>query len=293
MTWQQVARKDFEDAVRSKMLWGIMAAFVGFMAFVVGVTLASSDADASGDAALGLTAQLGQLFVPLIALIAGYMAVVGERRTGSLRVLLGYPHSRWDVVMGKLVGRTGVIAVTLGVGSVISIALVALATTSPDLGDVAGLLGAIVLFGAGITGLAVGISASVRSRGKAMALAIGSVLVFLIVWDAAAAAAYALVTGALPGLEAEPWYFLLKRLNPVGAFRVVADAFVDGFIYEFFVLGLERIPEGTEIEQLAVENRVDGPLPVYLSEWVAALTLVAWALVPSLVGYLRFSRSDL
>jgi ABC-2 type transport system permease protein len=234
MTWAQVARKDFEDAVRSKMLWGIMAAFVGFMAFVVGVTLATSDADASGDAAVGLTAQLGQLFVPLIALIAGYMAVVGERRTGSLRVLLGYPHSRWDVVFGKLVGRTGVIAVTLGVGSVVSIALVALATASPDLGAVVGLLGAIVLFGAGITGLAVGISASVRSRGKAMALAIGSVLVFLIVWDAAAAA-YALVTGALPGLEAEPWYFLLKRLNPVGAFRVVADAFVDGFIYEFFV----------------------------------------------------------
>jgi ABC-2 type transport system permease protein len=293
MTWAQVARKDFEDALRSKMLWGIMAAFVGFMAFVVGVTLATSDADASGDAAVGLTAQLGQLFVPLIALIAGYMAVVGERRTGSLRVLLGYPHSRWDVVFGKLVGRTGVIAVTLGVGSVVSIALVALATASPDLGAVVGLLGAIVLFGAGITGLAVGISASVRSRGKAMALAIGSVLVFLIVWDAAAAGAYALVTGARPGLEAEPWYFLLKRLNPVGAFRVVAGAFVDGYIHEFFSLGLERIPEGTETEELAVENRVDGPLPVYLSEWVAALTLVAWALVPSLVGYLRFSRSDL
>lgn len=294
MTWTQVARKDFEDAVRSKMLWGLMAVFVAFMGFVLTIAISTTDAaEATGDAALALTAQFGQLFVPLIAMVAGYMAVVGERRSGSLRILLGYPHSRRDVVFGKLVGRSIVIGVTLAVGSAVSILFVALAIESPDFGNVAGLLAAIVLFGSAMGGLAVGISASVTSRGKAMALAIGSVLVFWLVWDAVAAGVYALATGSLPGLHPEPWYFLLEQLSPVGAFRSVAQEFISSRVSSIFMLGLEDIPQNTPREQLKVSNRVVGQLPFYLKAWFNVLTLAAWGLVPTLVGYLRFKRSDL
>ena len=294
MTWTQVARKDFEDAVRSKMLWGLMAVFVGFMGFVLMIAINTTDAaEATGDAALSLTAQFGQLFVPLIAMVAGNMAVVGERRAGSLRILLGYPHSRRDVVFGKLVGRSIVIGVTLAVGSAVSILFVALAIESPDFGNVAGLLAAIVLFGSAMGGLAVGISASVTSRGKAMALAIGSVLVFWLVWDAVAAGVYALATGALPGLHPEPWYFLLEQLSPVGAFRSVAQEFISSRVSSIFILGLEDIPQNTPREQLTVSNRVVGHLPFYLKTWFNVLTLAAWGLLPTLVGYLRFKRSDL
>ena len=294
MTLAQVARKDFEDAVRSKMLWGIIAVFVGFMAFVLLAAIGTTDTtDASGDAVLGLTAQLSQLFVPLIALIVGYMAIVGERRSGSLRILLSYPHSRRDVVFGKLAGRSAVIGLALGVGSIASILLAAVVVAIPSLENVVGLLGSIVLFGVGFTGLAVGISASVRTRGKAMAAAIGSLLVFLIVWDAAAAGLFAAVTGSLPGLEAEAWYFLLKRLNPLGAFRALAEPFVEGQLQPFFQMGLEEIPRDATAEQLALSNRVPGSLPVYLSDWFAAATLAAWGVLPAIVGYLRFVRSDI
>lgn len=294
MTLAQVARKDFEDAVRSKMVWGIIAVFVGFMGFVLSVALTTSDtSEATGGAVLGLTAQLSQLFVPLIALIVGYMAIVGERRSGSLRVLLSYPHSRRDVVFGKLAGRSAVIAVTLGVGSLASILLAAVLVESPNLGDVAGLLGSIVLFGVGFTGLAVGISASVRTRGKAMAIAIGSLLVFLLVWDAAAAGLYAVATGSLPGLEAEAWYFLVKRLSPISAFRAVAETFVDGGLQPFFQMGIENVPQDATPEQLRLSNRVPGALPFYLTNWFAAATLVAWGVIPAVIGSLRFERSDI
>ncbi|MFB6107629.1 MAG: ABC transporter permease subunit [Haloplanus sp.] len=294
MTWTQVARKDFEDAVRSRMLWGIMVAFVGFMGVVLVVALGTADAgDATGGEALALTAMLGQLFVPLIALIAGYMAVVGERRTGSLRVLLSYPHSRLDVVLGKLLGRSAVITVTLGVGSTVSVLLVSLLVASPDLGNVAGLLGSIVLFGVAFAGLAVGISASVSTRGKAMALAIGSFLAVLVFWDAASAGVYTVLTGSRPGLHAEPWYFLLKRLSPIAAFRALAQGAVPVHVSQLFVWGIEEIPKGTTAAELSVSNRVQGPLPFYLHDWFAAVTLAAWALLPSVLGYVRFSRSDI
>lgn len=294
MTLTQVAQKDFEDAVRSKMVWGIIGVFVGFMGFVMLVALSTTDgADAPGDAALGLTAQLSQLFVPLIALIVGYMAIVGERRSGSLRVLLTYPHSRRDIVFGKLLGRSGVITIAVGVGSTLSLLVATLLVAAPDVGNTAGLVGSIMLFGVAFTGVAIGISASVRSRGQAMALAIGSLLVFLLVWDAAAAGVYAVITGSLPGLEVEAWYFLLKRLSPVGAFRAVADGFVNGQLGPLFQVGLEQIPQDATPEQRELSNRVSGPLPFYLTSWGAGVTLIAWAVVPTVFGYRRFNRSDI
>jgi len=294
MTWAQVARKDFEDAVRSKMLWGISAVFVGFVGFVVLVVAGTSDAvDATGDAALQLTAQLSQTFVPIIALVAGYMAIVGERRSGSLRVLLGFPHSRRGVVVGKFLGRSAVIAVAIGLGSALSIVLASLLVALPDPGDAVGLLGALVLFAVAFTGMAVGISAAVGTRGKAMALAIVSLLAFVLVWDPAAAGVHVLVTGSLPGLEADAWYFLLKRLSPLEAYRSIAGRFLDRELQALVQFGVEVIPEGTTPEELKLENRVDGSLPFYLTDWFAALTLCAWAVIPAVLGYRRFERSDL
>lgn len=294
MTLTQVARKDFEDAVRSKMLWGIIAVFVGFMAFVLLAAIGTSGtSDATGDIALGLTAQLSQLFVPLIALIVGYMAIVGERRSGSLRVLLSNPHSRRDVVFGKLAGRSAVIALALCVGSVGSILIASVLLAAPNLTAVAGLLASIILFGVGFTGIGVGISAAVRTRGKAMAIAIGSLLVFLLVWDAAAAGLYALITGSLPGIEAEAWYFLLKRISPINSYLALAEGSVDGRLNPFFQMGLEDIPPGATQEQLKLSNRVGGTLPVYLTDWFAGVTLAAWGVFPAILGYLRFERSDI
>ena len=294
MTLSQVAQKDFEDAVRSRMVWGIIGVFVGFMGFVMLVALGTTGGtDASGDAALGLTAQLSQLFVPLVALVVGYMAVVGERRSGSLRVLLTYPHSRRDIVFGKLLGRSAVIAIALGVGSALSLLVATVLVAAPDIGNMTGLIGSIVLFGVAFTGVAVGISASVGTRGRAMALAIGSLLVFLLVWDAAAAGIYAAATGSLPGLEVEAWYFLLKRLSPVGAFRAIGTEFVSGQLGPLFQVGLEQIPQEVSPEQRQLSNRVSGALPFYLTNWFAGLTLVAWGVVPAVFGYVRFNRSDI
>lgn len=294
MTLTQVARKDFEDAVRSKMLWGIIAVFVGFMSFIMLVAVGTSEnMDATGDVALGLTATLSQLFVPIIALIAGYMAIVGERRTGSLRILLGFPHSRRDIVFGKFVGRNAVILVTIGIGAALSILVASVVVEMPAIDEAVGILGSLVLFGLAFTGLAVGISAGVRTRGKAMALAIGSLLVFILVWDAAAAGVYALVTGSLPGLEVEAWYFLVKRLSPVEAYRTIAGSFLESEIGTLVQLGVEDVPRDASPEQLKLENRVPGSLPFYLTDWFAALTLAAWSVVPTVLGYLRFQRSDL
>jgi ABC-2 type transport system permease protein len=125
-TWRQVAHKDFEDAVRARLLWGLIGVFVAFlvMALLSAEQLFPAAVAVDAPKALSGVAMLAQLFIPGIALVAGYMAVVGERRTGSLRVLLSYPFSRGDVVAGKLAGRLLVTATALLIGYAVASGLV-------------------------------------------------------------------------------------------------------------------------------------------------------------------------
>jgi ABC-2 type transport system permease protein len=294
-TWVDVARKDFEDAVRSKMLWGFIAVFVAFLAMALPVAEQLFPAATTVTPAKALTgvAMLAQLFVPGIALVAGYMAVVGERRSGSLRVLLSYPFARRDVVAGKLVGRLLVTGTALTAGYAVASVLVVVLYGVPDAARFAGFVGAGVLVGLTFTGLAVGGSAAASSRGRAMTLTIGAFMTMVFFWKPVAAGLYYAVTGSLPGLHADRWYFLLKRLNPLEAFRVLAGAALDQDVNAVPKFPVEDVPANAPPEQLELATRLAGEVPFYLEPWFSVVVLVAWGAVPVLVGYRRFERSDL
>ncbi len=293
-TWRDVARKDFADAVRSRMVWGIIGVFVLFMGLLLVIAGAAfpSDVEVDAEMALAFAAELAQLFVPLVALIAAYMSIVGERRSGSLRILLSYPFSRFDVVAGKLLGRALVIGSALFVGVAISVVIAALIYGVPAAGTTLGLFASVLLFGLAFTGLAVGISAATTTRGRAMATVIGVYLLFLMFWEAIAAGVYYALNGSRPGLEVEAWYFFLERLNPIEAFRALTDSIFETAIGSPVLLPVEDTADATP-EQLELSNRVVGELPFYLSDWMLVVVLLAWGVVPAALGYLRFRNADL
>jgi ABC-2 type transport system permease protein len=294
-TWRDVARKDFADAVRSKMLWGFIAVFVAFLAMALPVAeqLFPDAVTVTPAKALAGVAMLVQLFVPGIALVAGYMAVVGERQSGSLRVLLSYPFSRRDVVAGKLAGRLLVTATALVVGYAVASVLVVVLYGAPSAGTFAGFVGAGVLVGLTFTGLAVGGSAATASRGRAMTLTIGSFMTMVFFWKPVAAGLYYAVNGSLPGLHADAWYFLVKRLNPLEAFRVLAGAALDTEVNAVPRFPVEDVPATATRAQFELATRLQGEVPFYLEEWASVLVLVAWGVLPVALGYWRFERSDL
>ena len=294
-TWRDIARKDFEDAVRSRMLWGFIAVFVAFLLMSLPSAEQLFPEAVAVDAAKALAgvAMLAQLFVPGIALVAGYMSVVGERRTGSLRILLGYPFSRLDVVVGKLVGRLLVTGTALTVGFGVASVLVVALYGAPDVAAFVGFVAASVLLGLTFTGLAVGGSAAASTRGRAMALTVGSFMGMVFFWKAVVAGLYYAVTGSLPGIRAEGWYFFLQRLNPLEAYRVVAGAALDERIDAVPNIPLEDVPQNAPPEVLDIANRVAGDVPFYLDDWFSVAVLIAWGVVPVALGYSRFERSDL
>jgi len=295
VAWTDIARKDFEDAVRSKMLWGISAVFVAFLvlSLLSAEQLFPDRVTVDAPVALAGVAMLAQLFIPGVALVAGYLSVVGERRSGSLRVLLSYPFSRFDVVVGKLVGRTLVTGAALAAGFAVATALVAGLYGTPDLGSFAGFVGAAASLGLSFTGLAVGGSAASATRGRAMALTIGSFVGMVFFWKPAVVGLYYVVAGSLPGLAVEPWYLLLQRLNPLAAYRTLASAALDRPVSEVPEFPIEDLPAGVTPAQLDPANRLAGEVPLYLSDWFSVAVLVAWGIVPVVVGYRRFENADL
>jgi ABC-2 type transport system permease protein len=294
-TWREIARKDFEDAVRSKVLWGISAVFVAFLV----MSLLSADQlfprEPTVDATLVLAGvgMLAQLFVPGIALVVGYMAVTGEHRSGSLRVLLTYPFDRGDVVLGKLVGRVAVTVTALATGLAVATVLVVALYGYPGHGKFLGFVGASVLLALTFTGLAVGGSAATATRSRSMAVAFGSFVAMVFFWKPVSVALHYAAYGTRPGIEVEPWYLLVRRLNPLEAYRVVLGSVLGERVQPVPNLPVADVSAATPSEQLLVGNRVAGEVPWYLQDWTAVAVLLAWGLVPLTIGYVRFRRSDL
>jgi len=297
MSLAAVAQKDFEDAARSKMLWSL----TGLLVLLIGIFYVGAwhfvDDPGAVELVQGLALPM-QVIVPLAALIAGYMSIVGERRSGSIKVLLGLPPTRGDVVFGKLLGRSGVVATAVLTALVVATVLSGLLIGGVPLAELGGLLLASILLGLAFVGIAVGVSAAVSSRGRAMAAVVGTYLLFLGFWDVLIGGLYRLVTGAFPPSPivpqnpVEPWALFLQRLNPMEAYGVVASALVDSQVFPLtlqFPIGINPTPN----PNVATVDLVTGEAPFYLNDWFAGVVLLAWFVVPVVLGYVRFRGVDL
>jgi ABC-2 type transport system permease protein len=279
VSWLVVARKDFADAVRSRMLWAITAVFLLFTAGAVYVRKAVlGDVPGLPDAIQFLTAPSG-LIIPLTALVVAYLAIAGERESGSIKLLLGLPHTRGDVVFGKLVGRTAV--VTAGVLVAFAGAAVTLLALFGELAVVDFLLLTLVtvLFGLTFVGIAIGASAFAATRSRAMALAIGAFFLFQVVWDFVPLGVYYLVEGGLPNPatgQLPAWYYLVQVLNPKNAYTQGSDVVFSG--------------TGPIVP---AETLVGSSVPFYVQNWFGLVVLVGWLVVPVALGYWRFQRADI
>jgi len=297
MSWRAVARKDFEDVIRSWLLWSIVGVFLVLMGIISVAASAQGLADADATGLYNLFNAFGaQLLVPVTALVVGYMAITAERESGSLRILFGLSHGRRDVVLGKFLSRSGAMVVTTSILGLAVLAMVVLLVGSFSVGPFLGFLGLSILLALAFVGIAVGISASTASRPRAMAGAIGSYVFFALLWHPIVAGIHYAVEGTFAGYEAPEWYFLLLRLSPLQAYADALGLLTDS--YMSLLLSWSGLVEDVETEQiregtLLLSDRLGGEVPLYLSEWASVAVLLFWFLVPVAIGYWRFQRADL
>lgn len=281
MSVTAIARKDFQDARGSRALWLLTALFVLFAAFMV---WAFREFEAGGVGADPDLAQLGffdflaasaALFVSITALVVAYKAVAGERDSGSVKLLLGLPHSRRDVVLGKVLGRGLTMAIPVVLGFAVALALAwALLGTVP-LVEYVLFVAVTILFALTYVSLMVAISASVATTSRASALAFGVFVVLELVWGLVATGAVYLANGfSLPAtIAAYPeWYFGITSFAPSAAYQSAVTAVIADGTTSFRDLGFDA---------------------VYLEPWFGFVYLALWATIPLAIAYGKFTQADL
>ncbi|ATW88637.1 ABC-2 type transport system permease protein [Halohasta litchfieldiae] len=265
MSWLVVARKDFEDAIRSRWLIGLTVVFI---LLVSGVSYLARQT-ASANAVLQLS---GSLFVgtlvPLIALVVAYNAVTGERESGSLKLLLSLPHSRADVVFGKVVGRAAALSTAITVGFILPAVILALGPFTLEIGTYIGYMLLVALLASVFVAIAVGWSAAAPSQRTALGGAIGLYFVFVPFWGAIQlrlGSAIGSLADVLP-LSARTIGNAIFLTNPAESFGWLTGRLLAGE----FMIGETA---GLQLSALSM--------------------LLFWLLAAPLVGLLVFQRRDL
>lgn len=298
-----IARKDFQDAVRSWLFWGLSVFFFVLLVAVTGtISYFGEDIAAEGattEALVLFVSQITRLVIPLIALILGWKSIAGERETGSIKILLSLPHSRKDVLLGKLIGRSAVLSVSLVVGFVLAAVIVAALLGSFDIVDYFSLLVMAIVYGVAYTSIAVALSSITRSTTVAGAAMFGVFLMFYVVWNGIQTGLQILMgRGTIEGVsytrevtapDGTTQEFASERLPDWALFIDMIDP---GNAFQNAITVLSSTG-GSELGTAYPEFWFADGVPFYLENWFSFIVLLFWIVVPLAIALYRFDRVDL
>lgn len=268
-----IASKEIREGLRNRWVLAttlLLAALALTLTFLGSAPTGNVGASAL-DVVIVSLSSLSVFLVPLIALLISHDAIVGEAERGTMLLLLSYPLSRWQVIVGKFVGHIAILAFATFVGY--GIAAGALALTGGPAGPAswrafAALIGSSVLLGAVFVAIGYLVSAAASERGTAGGVAVGVWLLFVLIYDMAllgllVADQGRTVTGGI--LNA------MLLLNPTDVYRLLNLGGAAGA-----VSGMAGIASAAA-----------------LAPAVLLAALAAWAAIPLAAAMLVFSRREL
>lgn len=267
-----LAFKEFRDGLRNKWVAGatfLLAALAFALTFLGSTPTGLLDAKPLAVTVVSISS-LTIFLVPLIALLIGYDAIVGESERGCLLLMLTYPVSRAQILLGKFIGHAAILAVATLTGyGAAGLAAAAAGNADPASWQAfAGLLASSVLLGLAFLSLAYLTSVAVTERSTAAGVAVGIWLIFIIVYDIAL---MSLLVASKGGLGADIFPSLLL-LNPADAYRL------------FNLTAFENVREVSGMGGLASSVR--------FSPATLAAALLAWIIVPLSAALFIFQRRE-
>lgn len=266
-----VAQKEFQDGIRNRWLLSITLLFA---LLSIGISYAGSVATGTiGFSSLSTTiaslASLAVLLIPLIALLLCFDSFVAEQEAGTLLLLLTYPLSKAQLLLGKFIGQGAIIslAITLGFGA--SAVLLYSKMKDPQiLSSFAIFIISAITLGLCFIAIAYVISLLVSEKSKAAGAA-------LLVWFFFALAFDLILLAFLVGVEhgfSQQGLTQLMMLNPADIFRLVNIA------------GLDTTDVNGTLA-IAIQSSV--------SQGQLIAVLLAWVVLPLVLANILFKRKTL
>jgi Cu-processing system permease protein len=270
-----IAGKEIRDGVRNR--W-VVAATVLLAALALTLALlGSTPSGAVKVSPLVVTvvslSSLTIFIIPLIALLLSYDAIVGEIDRGTMALLLAYPVSRMEVVIGKFLGHVAILAIatTIGYGAAGLSLLAVSGRFDPESWHAfAAMIGSSIMLGAVFIAIGYLVSAWVRERSTAGGIAIGVWLFFVIIYDMALLGILVADQGRILTAGRLNWVLLF---NPADAYRLINLA---GFSNVAMFSGMAGASAQAQLG-----------LPVLVA------ALVGWTVLPLGIATALFSRRQL
>jgi len=273
MIWV-LALKELRDGLRNR--W-VAAAIIllGMLALALSL-LGSAPTGSVKVSALDITvinlASLSVYLIPLIALMLSYDALVGEFERGTMLLLLTYPVTRWQVIMGKFFGHVLIlfIAIFAGYGGALLI-MSAIAGGSTE-GWQAYLLmmSSSLVLGAVFIALGYLVSVLVKERATAAGTAIGLWLIFVVLYDLILFGALLLDDQQLIGQQL---FSTLMLISPTDSYRILNLSMFDG------------VSQAAGIAGIASKAGMSGTLLLSV--------MLLWVIVPLATTLFVFQRREL
>ena len=214
-----LASKEFRDRLRNRWVLAVALVFAVFSLVIAYAGGAQQGTVGLRSLEFTVTSLVSLVIylVPLIALLLGFDAIVGERERGSLDLLLAHPVTRGELLLGKYLGLALALALAMLAGLATVGVVLVWQFGARALLHYVGFVGSALLMGLAFLSLAVLVSVVVRDRTRASGAAIVLWFLFVLVFDLVLLGVLVATAGHSGG-ELFPYLLLL---NPTDVFRIL------------------------------------------------------------------------
>ena len=262
-----IAAKEFRDRIRNRWVLAVALIFALF-ALAIAYFGASQQGEVgfrSIDLTVASLVSLVIYLVPLIALILGYDAIVGERERGSLELMLSMPITRFEILLGKYLGLAAALASATVLGFGAGLLPLASELTMRDGFHYAGFVGSAILMGLAFLSISMLVSVMALERVRASGVAIGLWFFFVLIFDLLLMGALVLSQGSLNSTT----FAALMMLNPADVFRLMN------------IFSSEQVRSMYGLATVMPERLTD--------PGVLLAIMLAWIVMPFLLAHWRFT----
>lgn len=269
-----IAKKEIMDNIRNK--WIIF--MTGVFAFLT-LIISYFGSFGSGWQSVGLTIagmmSLVQYLIPIIALMLSYGAIVGEIERGSMSAFLSLPVKRFEIILGKFVGLSSVLAVSIIAGFGIAGIIIGLNIGEINIGEYLFFLVSSILLGMVFICLGLFASSFFKRRSTSMGMAVFLWFFFTMIWSVITLGVASMIVdiGSIASGDIPDWYFAIEMINPLSSYN-----------------GLVSINIGSVSN---VGQQFLGSYPDFYSTPILTLVLLIWLALFLILSILLFKKRDL